>query len=595
MPRNYRKQLGPRQNRNYDPVYLERAIAAVRRGTLSIRTASEQYAIPYTTLHRWVNNNNLLAYGRPPALENLEEEKLVKVLLICAEWGFPMKSFDIRYIVQQYLNKSGKREKRFSDNLPGLDWFKSFMARHPNLTIKFAENTKRVRAAVTYEVVETYFANLKQSLKDVPSANVLNYDETNFADDPGAVKVVVKRGIKHAHRIMDTSKSSTSVMFAISGDGNLLPPYVVYKAKHLYPGWTEGGFPNSRYNRTVSGWFDANTFEDWFVTTALPYFRNLDGPKLIIGDNLCSHLTISVIQECEKNNIRFVLLPPNSTHLLQPLDVAYFRPFKRSWRSILEKWKLKNRGVLPKTVFPTLLKESIEAVGAKSTANILAGFKACGIVPFNPDTVLQKMVRLRPQEGQERVMETSWTEAIVSHLSDLRSGSNDAAPKRGKRLTVPSGQSIAASDLLPELIEPEDIIEISGEGGNESEELMETEEDNTSEDQSAQTSYENLPSVSHGKVDQNLNKFRNGDFVIVKFKTNKRDRLYAANILSQYENEYTVNTLRKKDTSKQTFFVNPNVPDIVTVEESQIVKKIYGHAGRRGQFVLNDISNYCLE
>ena len=100
--------------------------------------------------------------------------------------------------------------------------------------MKLAENTKRARAAVSYEVVQQYFEELGRRR---PPCNIINCDETNCSDDPGAVKVVVKRGSKHAHRFMDTSKTSTSVMFAVAGDGVLLPPYVVYKAKHMYEGW----------------------------------------------------------------------------------------------------------------------------------------------------------------------------------------------------------------------------------------------------------------------------------------------------------------------------------------------------------------------
>jgi hypothetical protein len=36
---------------------------------------------------------------------------------------------------------------------------------------------------------------------------------------------------------------------------------------------------------------------------------------------------------------RFVFLPENSTHFLQPLDVATFTPMKRRWREILSQWK----------------------------------------------------------------------------------------------------------------------------------------------------------------------------------------------------------------------------------------------------------------
>jgi hypothetical protein len=36
---------------------------------------------------------------------------------------------------------------------------------------------------------------------------------------------------------------------------------------------------------------------------------------------------------------RFIFLPENSTHLLQPLDVSVFAPMKRKWREILSEWK----------------------------------------------------------------------------------------------------------------------------------------------------------------------------------------------------------------------------------------------------------------
>ena len=45
-------------------------------------------------------------------------------------------------------------------------------------------------------------------------------------------------------------------------------------------------------------------------------------------NNLSSHISISVLEACKQHNIAFVSLPVNSTHLTQPLDVAFFRPMK---------------------------------------------------------------------------------------------------------------------------------------------------------------------------------------------------------------------------------------------------------------------------
>lgn len=109
--------------------------------------------------------------------------------------------------------------------------------------------------------------------------NTINYDETNLSDDPGKIKVITKRGKKYPERVMNHSKASTSLMMAAAADGTLLPCYVVYKSQHLYESWVQQGPADCRYNRTISGWFDAVTFNDWVHTIAIPYFENKAGKK----------------------------------------------------------------------------------------------------------------------------------------------------------------------------------------------------------------------------------------------------------------------------------------------------------------------------
>lgn len=134
---------------------------------------------------------------------------------------------------------------------------------------------------------------------------------------------------------MHHSKSATSIMFAGTATGELLPSYVVYKSEQLWDNWTLRGPKGTCYGRSKSGWFDGVTFEDWFRETALPYLRRLEGPKALIGDNLSSHFAPEVLRLCEQHDIRFICLPPNAIHLCQPLDVAFFRPLTTAWRSIL--------------------------------------------------------------------------------------------------------------------------------------------------------------------------------------------------------------------------------------------------------------------
>jgi len=122
-----------------------------------------------------------------------------------------------------------------------------------------------------------------------------------------------------------------------SAAGVLLPPYIIFKSSEMWQPWTENGpkgkpcctepccSKSSRYNRTTHGWIDGVTFNDWFKTSCLPHVNRQAGRKVLIGDNLSSHIQPDIIK-CEKNNIDFICLPKNSTHLTQPLDVGFFRP-----------------------------------------------------------------------------------------------------------------------------------------------------------------------------------------------------------------------------------------------------------------------------
>ena len=101
----------------------------------------------------------------------------------------------------------------------------------------------------------------------------------------------------------------------------------------------------------------SRTFELWFRHIFLPHVKNIPGEKVVIADNLASYFTFTVVSLCRENNIYFTPIPPNSTHLKQTLDVAFFKLLKSYWRSVLETWRKESRvrGTTPKQHFPILL------------------------------------------------------------------------------------------------------------------------------------------------------------------------------------------------------------------------------------------------
>lgn len=104
--------------------------------------------------------------------------------------GFPVTPFELRCIVRSYLNRIGKKVLCFKENLPGVDWVNNFIKRHKSvLSHRFAKNIKNARAAIDSDVTNNFFDHLENEVKDVPAANIWNYDETNLVDDPGSTRL----------------------------------------------------------------------------------------------------------------------------------------------------------------------------------------------------------------------------------------------------------------------------------------------------------------------------------------------------------------------------------------------------------------------
>ena len=164
-----------------------------------------------------------------------------------------------------------------------------------------------------------------------------------MSDNPGSKTVVCKCGLKRVERKMKHSKGAISIIYCGSAAGQFLSPMVVYKAANCYIEWTYSGPPGTIFDSSKSSWFNSRTFERWFREIFIPETASLTGTKVVIGDNLTSHFSSDIIKACLENNIWFTCLIPNATHLLQPLDIAVFRPLKVEWKKILQTWRRDSR------------------------------------------------------------------------------------------------------------------------------------------------------------------------------------------------------------------------------------------------------------
>lgn len=497
MVRTYVSKPGKRPYRNYSDEDLNRAASCVQENKMTFRQASEKFKIPVGTISNYLSGKHKKRPGHPTVFTQAEEFAFVQHLNEISKWGFPIDTFDLRVLIRDYLSLREKKVKQFVNNLPGEDWASAFLRRHKDeISLRKCQNIKRSRAAVSAESVNQFFHHFIKTVEGkggddvVTPDRIYNYDETNLSDNPGTKKCIFKRSVKYPERIMNYSKGAISLMFSGSASGVMLPCYVVYKADHLWDRWTEGGPAGTRYNRTKSGWFDSTAYTDWFSKVFLPAVRRQEGRKIIIGDNLSSHFTEDVLRLADEHNIEFVCFPANSTHLMQPLDVAFFAPMKRIWRKILESYKLSaGSDTLSKDRFPGLLSSLCKELyaGSKSeiNQNMISGFRTCGLAPLEPEKVLSKLPDGKVEESPRKTS-SNVSQVVVDMLKRMRGvDSADKKPRKKKRLDVPPGQSISYEEFLKSLEGPSTEPAETSKAGNDGQvDDPETDESDESEDES---------------------------------------------------------------------------------------------------------------
>ncbi|KAG5895107.1 hypothetical protein JTB14_036382 [Gonioctena quinquepunctata] len=205
--------------------------------------------------------------GRPTIFTHDEELAILKAAAKCADWRFPLSLLDMRMMAKYYSDRKGRTVYLFKNNLPGIDWTYSLLQQHEkSYGQRISTNIKRARASVSRETLGEFYNNLENTLRGLPSSNIFNYDESNLSDDPGKTRGIYRRGVKYPEKVMNHSKSCTTLMVCGAADGTLLPPYVIYRSVHLYDSWRENGprgppccnkpccSLGTRYNRTISGW-----------------------------------------------------------------------------------------------------------------------------------------------------------------------------------------------------------------------------------------------------------------------------------------------------------------------------------------------------
>ena len=367
---------------------MTKALECVRKDGMSCYKAAKEFGIPEQTLRDRLKGKvaDDATAGRPTALTKEEEDEVAATCILFAEWGFGIGKEEVLGVVGEFCKKT-KRKVPFINGIPGDDWWRGFLKRHPNLSRRKPQQLQLVRArATTRELVNHWFKDVLEptlnelGLKNKPK-QIYNADESCLPLSGRPDSIICRRGMKSPqHMIAGSGRENITVHCCVSASGQCISPYVVYTGQRLMFDHTQGGPLGTRYGVSPSGWMTGKTFLDWFQSQFVPSLPDAR-PVLLILDGHASHVSYELRLLAIQHQVHMLKFPSHLTHILQPLDVSVFKPLKAAWCRIVKDFTRREKCMITKKHFPTLLSEACKA-GYKPEAAI-GGFRKCGIYPYD--------------------------------------------------------------------------------------------------------------------------------------------------------------------------------------------------------------------
>ncbi len=230
---------------------------------------------------------------------------------------------------------------------------------------------------------------------------IFNCDETAVFLHPKSRPVLATRGQKNVYDVSGTcNKENLTILITGNAAGKIAPPLALVSFKKIPSDMAATANPDWSIGKTPNGWMTCQSFFEYVANVFEPYIKGIQKPVILFLDGHRSHISLQLSQFCLEKQIILISLPPNATHIMQPLDVCFFGPLKSSWKVHLQKFRL-TKNMEPKKCHVLPILESLLSK-PNFAADLKKGFQICGLCPLNPDNVdYTKCLEIGEFETQE--------------------------------------------------------------------------------------------------------------------------------------------------------------------------------------------------
>jgi hypothetical protein len=256
------------------------------------------------------------------------------------------------------------------------------MMKRNNLSFRRATHVSQKKEEVLSDKSQNFlrFVMRMRARRNYDLHEIGNMDETPIWYDMPGNYTIESQG-KKTITMASTGheKNRVTVMLSALADGTKLKPLVILKGvrppKEVPTGIVLRMAPQSWANEEIITFWLKNVWG-----------KNNQKRRLLVWDAFKAHIT-PIIKDLvrQQHNSDMAVIPGGCTHILQPCDVSWNRPFKDAFRDIYDEWlisgpvdltKAGNRRAASKELILKWIKQAWDAVTPEI---IMKSFKVTGI------------------------------------------------------------------------------------------------------------------------------------------------------------------------------------------------------------------------
>jgi hypothetical protein len=280
--------------------------------------------------------------------------------------------------------------------------------------------------------------------------NIWNFDEKGFIMGfCSAVKRIMTLGAYKSGRVtkakQDGSREFVTCLACVSAVGKWIPPLLIYRgdSKELQDTWVQDVKPGDQCYFSISenGWSSVAMGMKWLQEVFEKHTKPTSPRehRLLLLDGHSSHVNMAFIRWADAHKIILLVLPPHTTHRLQPLDVGLFQPLSTAYSQEVDALMTKGLGYvqMSKRFFYSMFKRAWEA--SFTVDNIVHAFAKPGVWPIDSEIIMSKIRKpILPPKTPDRDVKTPLTAKAIRKFTIRfqKSPSKERAEKASRALQI---------------------------------------------------------------------------------------------------------------------------------------------------------------